>query len=515
MQNKAIFITIILMVLLAIFITMFNTSAAINLLGDSNCDNKVDIMDTTCIQQHLAKITNLSEQGIINAKVSAAKNVTIQDATYIQQKLAKIIETFPAESTETSLTETTENTKVTSSPTEKTETPTKPMPTQIETVPPVSNIVDIYFSNSKSWQKVYAYIYNYKTESPKKAWPGDLMTLKETNEYGEGIYTTSVDISKYDRIVFNNGDSYQTTDTPVCAASSGFFPLAQCGNSKKDKWICGVYPYGEIDEGKIETTTLDYPKSSTHAAYKKKITVWLPKGYTKTKKYSVLYMCDGQNMFGNDPNCAPYEWEADETILSLQKNGGDGIIVVGIDNCTNRDSELTPPITSTPKDPTAGGKKFTTPTGDVFSNFIVNSVVPYIDAHYSTNSIRGIGGSSSGGIEAFYIGIEHPDMFNYIGALSPAFLLFNQSEWQTYLSSKNFSKTAKLPNIYLYQGNSIKDSLEQAIYSYGKDMNTWLTKNGYSNIKIKSVTDNDGFHSELFWAVYLPESLSFGLSFTN
>ena len=58
----------------------------------------------------------------------------------------------------------------------------------------------------------------------------------------------------------------------------------------------------------------------------------------------------------------------------------------------------------------------------------------YINKNYNTYTDKehtAICGSSSGGLEAFYIGMEHSDKFSSIGALSPAFLLFNENTWKT------------------------------------------------------------------------------------
>lgn len=512
MQSKYILlITLLLLVMFLVVFSSFSTFATSTLYGDADCNKNVEILDASSIQKDIANIKKLTDQGKINAKVENGESLSIVDATLIQKRIANIIDHFPVEETIPTTTPSTEctttpSTEVTTTPTTEpsTESSTEPS-TEKETVTPVNKNITVYFSNNYYWSKVNAYIYNYETDSPMTQWPGSKMEYVKKNNEGEDVYKVNVDLSKYDRIIFNNGTD-QTTNTPLTALSSGFFIRSE----NYGKYVVGVYPYEETNEGTIQTTTLPYPKSKTGSSYNKKITIWLPKGYTKSKKYSVLYALDGQNMFGNDKNCAPFEWEADETILSLQKNGGDGIIVVGIDNTNNRDSELTPPITDHPREP--GSRiDFTTPTGDVFSNFVVNTVIPYIDKTYSTNSIRGIVGSSSGGIESFYIGIENPEKFDYIGALSPAFLLFTQNEWDSYLGKKDFSNN-NLPKIYFYQGNSTNDGLEQMIYKYGKDMNKWMVNKGYKSTLLKTVTDNDAIHNEIFWTLYLPESINFGLN---
>jgi hypothetical protein len=63
------------------------------------------------------------------------------------------------------------------------------------------------------------------------------------------------------------------------------------------------------------------------------IRILLPVDYKKSSKhYPVIYMQDGQNLFDETTNAQKSEWGIDETLNGLEKNGGYGCIVVGIDN---------------------------------------------------------------------------------------------------------------------------------------------------------------------------------------
>ena len=65
------------------------------LLGDVNCDEKVDIKDATAIQKHIANITALTDEGYILADVTQDGKVNINDATAIQKHIAGIETGFP------------------------------------------------------------------------------------------------------------------------------------------------------------------------------------------------------------------------------------------------------------------------------------------------------------------------------------------------------------------------------------------------------------------------------------
>ena len=178
-----------------------------------------------------------------------------------------------------------------------------------------------------------------------------------------------------------------------------------------------------------------------------------------------------------------------------------------------RITELTPNLI--PLDPEAyaghyaGGYVYPEFRGEVYSDFIADTVIPYVDSHYNTNSTRGIAGSSCGGQAAFYIGMENMDKFSYIGAFSSAFAYFPPEIWDKYLSSKDFS--GDVPFVYLYTGMNKDDSTEQWIYPTAVLMDGWLTEHNYPADKKVNIMDADARHHESFWAIYMPEMLCKGL----
>jgi len=60
------------------------------LLGDSDLNNEVTVLDATAIQRHLAKLDELSSLGEFLADVDLNQEITITDATYIQRWLAHL-----------------------------------------------------------------------------------------------------------------------------------------------------------------------------------------------------------------------------------------------------------------------------------------------------------------------------------------------------------------------------------------------------------------------------------------
>ena len=148
----------------------------------------------------------------------------------------------------------------------------------------------------------------------------------------------------------------------------------------------------------------------------RRVWLYLPPDYaTTTKRYPVLYLQDGQNVFDAATSFAG-EWGVDETLDSLQAAGDWGAIVVAIDNGgANRSNEYHPwPSEGAPF---GGGE------GPQYVDFIAKTLKPFIDARYRTRSDRintGIGGSSSGGMISFYAALRYPDVFGRVLAFSPA-----------------------------------------------------------------------------------------------
>jgi predicted alpha/beta superfamily hydrolase len=141
------------------------------------------------------------------------------------------------------------------------------------------------------------------------------------------------------------------------------------------------------------------------------IIVWLPPGYEKEpqKRYPVLYLHDGQNMFDPVTSFTGVDWQADETATRLIENGDiREIIMVGIYNTDERLEEYS-----------------ASPTGKLYRQFVSEQLKPFIDQIYRTLPEREYTatiGSSLGGLAAFLLVWEHSEVFSMAGCLSPSFI---------------------------------------------------------------------------------------------
>lgn len=223
------------------------------------------------------------------------------------------------------------------------------------------------------------------------------------------------------------------------------------------------------------------------------IIVWLPPSYDSlsNKKYPVLYMQDGQNVFDPGTSSFGVDWQIDETTDSLIKiKAIEEIIVVGIYNTYQRGSEYNQ-----------------TDLGYAYMRFIVKELKPFIDSTYHTLPDRkntAVGGSSSGGLISFMMLWEYPDIFSKAACISPAFKI---SDIDFVSSVKNYSGNKKDIKIYIDNGGV---GLEKELQPGIDEMLIALKDKGYmENQDLLWVKDSSAEHDEAAWAKRVYRFLEF------
>jgi predicted alpha/beta superfamily hydrolase len=146
------------------------------------------------------------------------------------------------------------------------------------------------------------------------------------------------------------------------------------------------------------------------------VRLYLPPSYGRDaqRRYPVIYMHDGQNLF-DDRSAYAGEWGVDETLDALAAQRGFEAIVVGIDNGgTHRMQELNP----------FDHPRFGPGEGAAYLAFIVDTLKPWIDARYRTltdPAHTAVIGSSMGGLISETAIRRYPGVFGRAGVLSPAY----------------------------------------------------------------------------------------------
>jgi predicted alpha/beta superfamily hydrolase len=138
------------------------------------------------------------------------------------------------------------------------------------------------------------------------------------------------------------------------------------------------------------------------------VIVWFPPGYAEhpTKRYPVLYMHDGRQVFDPATSTWGKDWQVDELAQDMILDGElEPFLVVAADCTDARFDEYSP------------SRK-----GDDYLRFLIEELKPMVDATWRTDPGRSaIAGSSMGGLISFYAAWKRPDVYFGAACLSPAF----------------------------------------------------------------------------------------------
>ncbi|WP_053334585.1 alpha/beta hydrolase [Gemmatimonas phototrophica] len=149
------------------------------------------------------------------------------------------------------------------------------------------------------------------------------------------------------------------------------------------------------------------------------VMVCLPPEYheSPTRRYPVLYLHDGQNVFDDLP-LSPFgvQWGVDTTARALMyARVIEPLIIVAIGNAgRDRIDEYTPTRDNMHD---AGGM------ADRYGQMLVYEIKPWIDHTWRTRrgaTDTAVAGSSLGGLLSLHLGLTHAAVFGKIGLLSPS-----------------------------------------------------------------------------------------------
>lgn len=216
--------------------------------------------------------------------------------------------------------------------------------------------------------------------------------------------------------------------------------------------------------------------------------VYRPAGYGENtlKRYPVVYMQDGRNLFFPEEAFLGTDWKVEETLELLDSMSMiDKTIVVGI-YAQNREEE------------------YTSPGYRDYGRSIVEEVKPFIDSHFRTLAgpqDTGVMGSSLGGVVSFYMAWEWPEVFGHVGCLSSTF------SWKDDLIERVLCESKREIKVYLdsgWPGDNYEVTLSMSMalvergYKFGRDFLHFVFPNAQ--------------HSETSWSarLHLPFQLFSG-----
>lgn len=150
----------------------------------------------------------------------------------------------------------------------------------------------------------------------------------------------------------------------------------------------------------------------------RKCYLYLPESYHEQpeKRYPVMYMFDGHNVFFDEDAAFGKSWGMGRYLDQWGKE----LIVVAVE-CNQAGSRRLAEYSPVSFSELSLGK--ITGKGRVYMNWMVGELKPYIDQRYRTLPDRGntiVAGSSMGGLMALYAAAAYNDVFQRAACLSPS-----------------------------------------------------------------------------------------------
>jgi predicted alpha/beta superfamily hydrolase len=233
---------------------------------------------------------------------------------------------------------------------------------------------------------------------------------------------------------------------------------------------------------------------------KRDFIVYLPPQYEAepNRRYPVLYLQDGQNLFDPDTSFIPGKyWRVGESADELIMAGMiEPLMIVGIYNSGRyRINEYTHV-----EDKRLGGGR-----ADAYGQMLVEELKPFVDHHYRTlPGIEncGLGGSSLGGLVSMYLALRYSRVFGKLVAMSPSVW------WRNRAILKTVAQIQRKPELRIWLDIGTKES--QRALPDARALKTALVKKGWKLGEDLCYSEVEGgHHDEVAWSQRVAPMLQF------
>jgi Putative esterase len=209
----------------------------------------------------------------------------------------------------------------------------------------------------------------------------------------------------------------------MCLAGAVLFALPSGAEVAKSRVV----------DGQIESK--NFGQARIGIAPERKLMVYLPAGYDSgSKRYPVIYffpnpLASYRRLFDENGAQALFDRAVAAHVI-------DGFIFVAVDMTT----------------PLGSSWYVNSPVTGNWEDFVVQELVPYVDAHYRTlasRDSRGIAGDFMGGYGAIRFGMKHPDLFSSVYALHPVGtgsgvqVMYSRPNWDVLENAKSLDDVKK------------------------------------------------------------------------
>jgi len=235
--------------------------------------------------------------------------------------------------------------------------------------------------------------------------------------------------------------------------------------------------------------------------------VWLPPGYddpeNSKRRYPVLYLNDGQNLFEAATSFTGVEWQVDETSERLiRERVIPPMIIVGIDNDSKeRHREYMPHRSLNPMMLRVQGSRY--------PKFLMKEVMPFVAQNYRVAGgpeNTGLGGSSLGALIALYTATVRPKVIGRLLLESPSLWASNR---QIIRESRVIERWPE--RVFLATGTAEagRKDQDQSMVDDVRELAAILQRAGLDHKRLRFVIDEGATHHESAWARRFPEALAF------
>ena len=245
---------------------------------------------------------------------------------------------------------------------------------------------------------------------------------------------------------------------------------------------------------KEEIVKLSLPYSDK---VEKTVRVYIPE-HEEGETFPVIYMTDGQNLFDEETSSFG-SWFTSEAVRAEKEKNGKAAIIVGIHNDESplsRNNDLTPKSMGRINGLMMKLLAFPSPRGETFARFVTEVVKPAVEERFPVKTGRentAFCGSSSGGLESFFIALTYPALFSAAGVFSPAFDIYRPKDLESWIRTKIGQDS---PFLYVYIGAG--DPREKKMWKAEQKMIPVLRQLCPPE-RLKEVVIPEALHNEAAW----------------